>query len=96
VRQDVFIGDDEALPCMGAYPMTGGIIIGNLAISLPIRLSVMKKTTTPALAVTGGGLTFGCGSVVTGYFGDLAGTPPFNEMLYIGVRFGEEGTWNYG
>jgi len=68
---------------MGFYPMTGGIIVGNLAISLPFRLLVMEKTTTPALAVTSGGLTFGWGSVVTDYFSDLAWTPPFDEVLYI-------------
>jgi len=96
VPQTVPIGDDAVLHLYEGLPDVGWHHHWDFGFFPPNPFIGNEEDYYPSLMVTGGGLTSGWGNVVTGYFGELAGTPPFDEMLYIGFRFGEEGAWNYG
>lgn len=97
VPQAVSIGDDAALHLYEGLPDVGWHHHWDFGYFPPNNPFLgNEEDYYPPLLVTGGGLTSGWGPVITGYFGELAGTPPFDEMLYIGFRFGEEGAWNYG
>jgi len=97
VPQNVSIGSDAASHLYGDLPDIGWHHHWDFGYYPPNPFFGDEEDYYPSLLVTSGGRVAGIGQNESGgYFGVFAGTPPFDELLYIGFRFGEEGAWNYG
>lgn len=93
VPKNISIGDDAASYLYGGLPDVGWHHHWDFGY-IPSNPFIGEEDYYPALLLSSGGL-WGGNVGVGGYFGLLGGTPPFDGVLYIGVRFGEDGAWNY-